>query len=130
MIHAFQSWIQNNQALLNERRINTHLSEPTQGLSKNSIFADFKSDRYEATVQVWESGESDFHTDEPPLVSASEATVRYEITPPTHRIVFPMKNVRDPYIPEEGPLTSGGGRQFVTDHPIPMQNARVRRLRE
>jgi hypothetical protein len=61
MIRAFQDWFHKNRSLLDDRHITVDISKPTEDLSKNSIYADLRTDRSEATVQVWESGESDFH---------------------------------------------------------------------
>lgn len=61
MIQDFHDWFEKNQNGLNKKRIKTLVSQATQNLDKNSINADFLSDRYEATVQIWETGESDFH---------------------------------------------------------------------
>src|SRR5438093_1284477 len=61
MIDALKQWFEDQHSLLTRLGVSVQVSSPTRGLSKNSIHADLKTDRYECTVQLWDSGESDFH---------------------------------------------------------------------
>jgi hypothetical protein len=60
-IEAIQDWVESSRHMLNERRITVGLSEPTRGPGKNSIHAELRGESSEATVEVWDTGESDFH---------------------------------------------------------------------
>ena len=57
---AMTYWLRTNQLVLTERGTAIHRSGPTQGLPKNSITAEFHTEAHEATVQLWDTGESDF----------------------------------------------------------------------
>jgi hypothetical protein len=61
MIEALRQWLEDRHSRLTQSGVSVQVSSPTHGLSKNSIHADLKTDRYECTVQLWDSGESDFH---------------------------------------------------------------------
>ena len=39
---------------------------------------------------------------------------------PPHRVTVPEERVPNTCIPENGPTTSGGGSQVVTDDPVPV----------
>jgi hypothetical protein len=61
MITALQDWLDAYQTELARSGITISVSPVTQGLSKNSIHAEFRTERQECTVQLWETGEADVH---------------------------------------------------------------------
>lgn len=61
MIEKLQFWAGQHQRDLARDRISLKLSQPSEGLPKNGISAVFISDRFEATVELWENGESEFY---------------------------------------------------------------------
>jgi hypothetical protein len=61
MLQAFRQWFESTRALLTQKGADVHLSAGTQGLDKNSIYADLRTPRYEWYIQLWETGECDFH---------------------------------------------------------------------
>ena len=61
MIEKLQFWAGQHQRDLARDRIFLKLSQPSEGLPKNGISAVFISDRFEATVELWENGESEFY---------------------------------------------------------------------
>jgi uncharacterized protein involved in type VI secretion and phage assembly len=61
MLEAFRQWFQIHQSLLTQKGVDVRVSPGTQGLDKNSIHAELRTPRYEWLVQLWETGESDFH---------------------------------------------------------------------
>ena len=61
MIEALRSWFRQNSSLLEGEGISGSLSPGSVGLLKNGISAELKTDHLEATIELWETGESDFH---------------------------------------------------------------------
>lgn len=61
MLDEFQQWLTANVSRLAWRGIACTPGAPSLGVSNCSIHCDLASDTHEATVIVWESGESDFH---------------------------------------------------------------------
>ena len=61
MLEAFMEWFEAHQALFAGKGIQAQISPATEGLGKNSIHAEFITPTHEWTVQLWETGESDFH---------------------------------------------------------------------
>lgn len=61
MIETLQFWARENQSDLEKNGIYLKLSQPSEGLPKNGISAVFTSDRFEATIELWETGESEFY---------------------------------------------------------------------
>lgn len=61
MIEALRSWFEQNSSLLEEEGISGGLSPGSVGLLKNGISAELKTNHLEATIELWETGESDFH---------------------------------------------------------------------
>ena len=61
MIENLQFWAGQHQRDLEGKGIALKLSHPSEGLPKNGISAVFTSDRFEATVELWETGESEFY---------------------------------------------------------------------
>lgn len=57
-LDAFRIWFGQNREVLDRRSITVDMPAETRG---NGIYADLKSERYEATVQLWNNGLSDFH---------------------------------------------------------------------
>lgn len=74
VLGIIQEWFKKNELLLMDMGIRTRVSEPSQGFSKNGISAELISDKYEALVQLWETGESDFH------VALQDASSDVEVT--------------------------------------------------
>jgi hypothetical protein len=61
MIEAFRLWFSRNHFLLERDGITFDLSPSSTGLPKNGISAVLKSDRVEVTIELWETGESEFY---------------------------------------------------------------------
>lgn len=61
MIEAFRRWIEIQRSEPALAGVSVKVSTGTQGLNNNSIYADFRTNRFELTVQLWETGESDLH---------------------------------------------------------------------
>ncbi len=61
MLGALQAWFHRHEGTLRARGIAVQVRQPSSGFSKNGISADLTTDRAEATVELWESGESEFH---------------------------------------------------------------------
>ena len=61
MIEKLLYWAEQHQGDLARDRIFLKLSQPSDGLPKNGISAVFTSSRFEATVELWENGESEFY---------------------------------------------------------------------
>jgi sugar phosphate isomerase/epimerase len=59
-IAFFQEWLLTNQARLNHENIRVEVIGITP-YAPSSIHAGFYAERHEATVQLWEDGQSDFH---------------------------------------------------------------------
>jgi len=61
MVQHLQNWVQENGLRLSERNITCSIKAPSRESNKLGISASFTTDRGEATVELWETGESDFH---------------------------------------------------------------------
>jgi len=61
MIEKLLFWAEQHQGDLARNRIFLKLSQPSEGLPKDGISAVLTSDRFEATVELWENGESEFY---------------------------------------------------------------------
>ena len=61
MIHWFSEWFSTNSSQSERQGIRISLSESSKELSKNGISAVLKSERIEATVELWETGESEVY---------------------------------------------------------------------
>jgi len=61
MIETFRSWLFRNQSLLGRDGITFDLSPSSEGLLKNGVSAVLKSERFEVTIELWETGESEFY---------------------------------------------------------------------
>lgn len=61
MIDAFRLWFSQNQFLLARDGLTFELSAGSMGLPKNGISAVLKSERVEVTIELWETGESEFY---------------------------------------------------------------------
>ena len=59
-IALFQDWLRENQSRFAHENIRVEASAITP-YSPSSIHVDFFAERHEATVQLWEDGQSDFH---------------------------------------------------------------------
>ena len=59
-IAFFQEWLSKNQVRLKDDNISVEVVGVAP-YAPNSIHADFYAKRHEATVQLWEDGQSDFH---------------------------------------------------------------------
>jgi hypothetical protein len=59
-ITLFQGWLKDNQSRLAHENIRVEASAITPYVP-SSIHVAFFADRHEATVQLWEDGQSDFH---------------------------------------------------------------------
>lgn len=61
MIEAFRQWFLEHRLVLAPDGISLELSKGSEGLPKNGVYAVLKSDRFEAGVELWETGESEFY---------------------------------------------------------------------
>jgi hypothetical protein len=61
MLETFRQWFEARQELFSHQGINLHLSPTTQGPSRNKIVAELRTARQEWTLELWETGEADFH---------------------------------------------------------------------
>lgn len=61
MIDTFRRWALEYGPILKREGISLDLSKGSEGLPKNGISAALKSDRFEATIELWETGESEFY---------------------------------------------------------------------
>ena len=61
MIEAFYLWFSQNHSLLARDGSSINLSPSSVGLPKNGISAVLRSDRAEITIELWETGESEFY---------------------------------------------------------------------
>lgn len=59
-ITSFQQWLKDNTARLEHENIRVEMLGITPYVP-SSIHVDFFAGRHEATVQIWEDGQSDFH---------------------------------------------------------------------
>lgn len=75
MLREFQEWFEKNGSWLDRKGVRALLKGPSRGLDKNSVSAELTSDRYEALVLVWETGESDFHV--APMDASSDVEVTH-----------------------------------------------------
>lgn len=57
-LNTFRIWLGQHREALDRNSITVDIPAETQG---SGIYADLKSKRYEATVQLWNNGLSDFH---------------------------------------------------------------------
>ena len=59
-IAALQEWLKDNQARLGQEHTRIEIVGTTSHVP-SSIHVDFFAERHEATVQLWEDGQCDFH---------------------------------------------------------------------
>ena len=61
MIKAFYLWFSKNHSLLTGDGLSIKLSPMSVGLPKNGISAVLRAGRAEVTIELWETGESEFY---------------------------------------------------------------------
>jgi len=59
MLEAFQEWARQNSQRLKDLGVSITTYGPTHGPSRNSFAIDLDAGRFRATVQLWDTGESD-----------------------------------------------------------------------
>ncbi len=61
MIETFRRWFMDHRRALEQNGISLDLTAGSEGLPKNGVSALLASDRFEAAVELWETGESEFY---------------------------------------------------------------------
>jgi hypothetical protein len=61
MLDSMRRWFEVHQRSLSDKGIDVQVSQGIEESPKNLICANIRSARYECLIELWETGESDFH---------------------------------------------------------------------
>jgi hypothetical protein len=83
MLEAFRQWLESHQTFLSERGIDVRVSVATQVPHRSSMHAELRTPKYEWTIELWETGESEFHFLHWGLQDPDVVTTHYEFADET-----------------------------------------------